>query len=302
MYSNKLTALDSVLRSVGIDIVKSIFANEVIRDRGNELRIRKTGAFCYNKETTQWYDHALSEGGNIITLVAKHFNLTNSQAINYLSGVCNVPAYAIARREEDREQIDEEAIQERIERAKNIWTKTIPLVDSHAELYLNKRKIESYVIPDTFRSWEGNLVAPISLVRDNVIYTQGIQVTYLNKFAEKLNKNNYGLVKNGAVHCTPYENLTNQLCIGEGIEDCLTFSQFNEGASVWATLGTGGLSSIELPEDISEVILIRDNDKASKDSTDKFKEVYADKYNIYDEFAPEGCKDWNEYHQKRGNK
>ena len=72
MFDTKLKALDSVLRSVGIDIVKSIFANEVIRDNGNELRIRPSGAFCYNKETTQWYDHALSEGGNIITLVAKH--------------------------------------------------------------------------------------------------------------------------------------------------------------------------------------------------------------------------------------
>ena len=193
-------------------------------------------------------------------------------------------------------------IQERIDVAKNIWAKSVPLIDTHAELYLNKRCIESHIIPDTFRSWEGNLVAPIYLVRDNVIYTTGIQVTYLNKFAEKINKRTYGLLKNGAVHLTGYEHLTDTLCIGEGLEDCLTFSQFNEGASVWATLGTGGLSSIELPEDISEVILIRDNDKASKDSTDKFKEVYADKYNIYDEFAPEGCKDWNEYHQKRGKK
>ena len=300
MYPNKLEALDSVLRSLGVDIVKSIFANEVIRDNGNELRIRESGAFCYNKDTTQWYDHALSEGGNIITLVAKHFNLTNSQAINYLSGVCNVPAYAIARREEDREQIDEEAIQERIERAKNIWSKSIPLVDSHAELYLNKRCIESHIIPDTFRSWEGNLVVPISLVRDNVIYTQGIQVTYLNKFAEKINKRTYGLAKNGAVHCTPYENLTDTLCIGEGIEDCLTFSQLNEGTTVWATLGTSGLSSLELPEGITEVHLIRDNDKASQESTDKFKEKYDDTIDIFDSFPPEEYKDWNECHQKGG--
>tara|TARA_R110000744_G_scaffold168963_2_gene286778 strand:+ start:895 stop:1800 length:906 start_codon:yes stop_codon:yes gene_type:complete len=301
MYSNKLTALDSVLRSVGIDIVKSIFANEVIRDNGNELRIRPSGAFCYNKETTQWYDHALSEGGNIITLVAKHNNISNAQAIDYLSNTFNIDPQIIKAREVKRETLDE-TIQERIDVAKNIWAKSVPLIDTHAELYLNKRCIESHIIPDTFRSWEGNLVAPIYLVRDNVIYTTGIQVTYLNKFAEKINKRTYGLLKNGAVHLTGYEHLTDTLCIGEGLEDCLTFSQFNEGASVWATLGTGGLSSIELPEDISEVILIRDNDKASKDSTDKFKEVYADKYNIYDEFAPEGCKDWNEYHQKRGNK
>ena len=300
MIDTQLKALDSVLRSVGIDIVKSIFANEVIRDNGNELRIRETGAFCYNKGTTQWYDHALGEGGNIITLVSKHHNISNSQSIEYLSGVCNVPTATIVKRENDRQQIDEN-IQERIDTAKTIWDKSTPIKDSRAETYLvDKRNIKPHIIPDTFRCWEGNLVVPINLVRENGVYQTGIQVTYLDRFADKVKKRTYGKLRNSAVHITPYENLTDTLCIGEGAEDCLTYSQFYEGASIWSTLGVSGLKTLELPEYISEIILIRDNDEASEKSTAEFKSVYKDKYNIVDAFPPNDCKDWNEFHCKGG--
>tara|TARA_R110000824_G_scaffold129058_1_gene290227 strand:+ start:301 stop:1206 length:906 start_codon:yes stop_codon:yes gene_type:complete len=299
MLTTQLENLDSLLRINGVDIVKSIFAGEVIRDNGSELRIKPNGAFCYNKNTTLWYDHALGEGGNVITLVAKHHNISNTQAIDWIGSVLNIEPSIIRNREVQRQTIDPDA-QSKIDGARNIWNKTMPLKGTNAELYLNKRCIKSHIIPDTFRSWEGSLVAPIYLVRKNCIYTTAVQVTYLDKFAEKIKRKNHGKVKNGAVHLTPYEELGDTLCIAEGSEDGLSYSQFYEGASIWATLGTSGLNSLELPDNISQIILIRDNDMASEKSTAEFKNTYQNKYSIVDAFPPKDCKDWNEYHCKGG--
>ena len=49
------------------------------------------------------------------------------------------------------------------------------------------------------------------------------------------------------------------LLIGEGIETVLTVMEAT-GLPGWATLGTSGLVNLELPDNVTEVILLAEND------------------------------------------
>jgi putative DNA primase/helicase len=55
----------------------------------------------------------------------------------------------------------------------------------------------------------------------------------------------------------------NELMIGEGIETCLAAMQAT-GRAAWAALSTSGLRSLDLPTDLSEVIVLADGDEAGE--------------------------------------
>ncbi len=50
------------------------------------------------------------------------------------------------------------------------------------------------------------------------------------------------------------------LMIGEGIETCLAAMQAT-GRPAWAALSTSGLRSLELPDDVGEIIILADGDE-----------------------------------------
>jgi hypothetical protein len=51
--------------------------------------------------------------------------------------------------------------------------------------------------------------------------------------------------------------------VGEGIETCLAAMQAT-GTPAWAALSTSGLRALELPKDVSEVIVLADGDEAGE--------------------------------------
>jgi hypothetical protein len=53
------------------------------------------------------------------------------------------------------------------------------------------------------------------------------------------------------------------LMVGEGIETCLAAMQAT-GNSTWAALSTSGLRALELPKDVSEVVVLADGDEAGE--------------------------------------
>ena len=55
----------------------------------------------------------------------------------------------------------------------------------------------------------------------------------------------------------------NVLMVGEGIETCLAAMQAT-GYAAWAALSTSGLRSLDLPEDVRDVIILADGDDAGE--------------------------------------
>ena len=69
-----------------------------------------------------------------------------------------------------------------------------------------------------------------------------------------------GPCRGGAVRLAPAGNV---LMVGEGIETCLAAMQAT-GHPAWAALSTSGLSTLDLPHDVRDVIVFADGDDAGE--------------------------------------
>ncbi|WP_200340631.1 DUF7146 domain-containing protein [Rhodovibrio sodomensis] len=98
----------------------------------------------------------------------------------------------------------------------------------------------------------------------------GLQRTYLapdgrSKAPVDPAKMSLGRIRGAAVRLTPPAGT---LWLTEGVEDGLSLVQMMHQA-VWATLGTSGMATVELPDVVERVILAPDNDPAGQASIDK---------------------------------
>jgi putative DNA primase/helicase len=66
-------------------------------------------------------------------------------------------------------------------------------------------------------------------------------------------------VSGGAIKLDPDEDVTQGLCIGEGIETCLAGRQMGL-RPVWALLGTGGVAAFPVLPGIEGLHILREND------------------------------------------
>lgn len=71
------------------------------------------------------------------------------------------------------------------------------------------------------------------------------------------NKMMLGPCRGGAVRLTAAGNI---VMIGEGVETCLSAMQAT-GIPTWAALSTAGLRTLDLPDDVREVIVLADGDE-----------------------------------------
>ena len=69
-----------------------------------------------------------------------------------------------------------------------------------------------------------------------------------------------GTLRGGAVRLAP---TTDRVWIVEGVEDGLALMQMM-GEPAWAVLGTSGFKTVEMPENIKQVILAPDGDDAGQ--------------------------------------
>ena len=284
------------LSRIGLDIVNDIFANEVKTQYGDSLRIRKNASFSYDIPTTLWKDFVSGDGGNIYHLYAKNKNITLGESYRELGEKYGTDEPIKVEHSVPSYQKKPEYKQESLDKAKDIWTKAEPIKGTVAETYLNKRAIT--YIPNTFKFWNNRLVVPIHTVRNNELFQIGIQTTQLddegNKVKVDVVKRIYGHSRGGSVHLTDYSELSDTIVFLEGVEDGLSLVQCNEGISCWAYLGSTNLKNIDLPPNISQIVLGWDNDIASETANTEFYHKYKDDYSILYASPPKGYKDFNE--------
>lgn len=150
-----------------------------------------------------------------------------------------------------------------------IWEGAENASGTPAESYLRSRRL-SLPLPPSIRfkrlpygkSGPSHpvLVALVTDPNDNPI---GIQRTYLNaagtgKAAVAKPKLSLGKMSGGAIRLA---RASETIVVCEGLEDGLSVQQAL-GVSTWATAGTGGLTALQLPPCVQNVVIAADNDDA----------------------------------------
>jgi len=150
-----------------------------------------------------------------------------------------------------------------------IWQAAMPAAGTPVEAYLASRGLR-LSLPATLRFHPGlkhpsgtTWPAMVALVtRGSDPAPLAIHRTFLardgrGKAPVVPSKMMLGPCGGGAVHLAPSNGV---LMVGEGIETCLAAMQAT-GRSAWAALSTSGLRRLELPADVSEVIVLADGDE-----------------------------------------
>jgi hypothetical protein len=153
-----------------------------------------------------------------------------------------------------------------------IWQAALPAQGSLVETYLASRGIslpspESLRFSPALKHPSGTIwPAMIALVTNGVDGTPlAIHRTFLapngsGKAPVKPAKMMLGKCRGDAVRLG---EPSVPLLIAEGIETALSGMQMN-GCSVWAALSTSGLRSLDLPEDLADIIILADGDDAGE--------------------------------------
>ena len=162
-------------------------------------------------------------------------------------------------------------IADRQKAARKIWQASQPAENTLAQDYLRGRGIIGPV-PPTIRYHPGlkhadtglNMPCLVAAVADIDSHVTGIQRIFLTLNGRKTPLNRpkmaLGTLRGNAVRLAP---TTDRVWLTEGIEDGLALMQMM-GEPAWAVLGTGNYKTVDLPENIRQVILAPDGDDAGQ--------------------------------------
>lgn len=231
--------------------------------------------------TGRWFDHATGEGGgDLISLYAAMYCLSQSEAKNELEGGCYPPVINVPPK---APKMPKAADPEKLAYISNLWAGSIPVQGTQVEAYLRSRAIDERVfqnircIPELFhKPSENSFPAMLAAVRHGVTgQLMAVHRTWLKpdgsgKANVDPNKMMLGKVLGGAVQLV---EAAPEIIVAEGIETALSVMQIT-GAPTWAALSTAGLKGLVLPPIVKRVVIACDNDpegiSAANKSGDKW--------------------------------
>ena len=239
-----------------------------------ELRYGTHGSLAVHvggERAGTWRDHEAGEGCTVLDLVIRKTGARDTrEAMAWLRDaglldggrpVACVPASSPAPRSKPRESR---------EFARAVWKRTRPIAGTLAETYLHARGIGHVAVAPSLRfspalthpQAPGRfpcLVAGVQDVRGGFLAVHRI---YLDRSgAGKANvepaRASLGSTAGGAVRLGEPEH--GRLLVGEGIETTAAAMGLFDLPG-WAAIGTGGLTAIELPEHVRDVVIAADKD------------------------------------------
>lgn len=186
--------------------------------------------------------------------------------------------------------------------ALRLWEQSLPLDGTPGERYLIRRNIRlrSAVLryhPGT-PFGAGKSVRFMPAILAAISYRRqflGVQRIFLQSNGRPApmtkHKRTLGRPRNGAVVLSP---ATDVLGLAEGVESALCASALF-GVPVWATLGAERLDRIDIPDGVTRLILLADNDRAGRRAVDRARERYARLgLEIVVLWPPAPFNDWNQ--------
>ncbi len=182
-----------------------------------------------------------------------------------LNGQNHTPNPAVIAR---HHEVDKAERLRRIAQAKHIWDESLQVSGSLAETYLRGRAI-TIAAPDTLRFHSRCWHSPSARRHPALVgkverqgKLVGVMRTYLGLDSVKARiekpKMALGSCAGGAVRLARPK--AGHLCIGEGIETCLSAMVLGLGPA-WACLSTSGLKSVQLPDEVRRVTVLADADE-----------------------------------------
>jgi Toprim domain len=189
----------------------------------------------------------------------------------------------------------------------NIWNESQPGPDTLAEVYLNSRGIRLVSWPAALRfhpavhhpRLKRSLPAMIAQVVGAA--EPSFQITYLSvdgKSKAAIDKEDQrrtlGSNKGGVVFLTDDIQPGATLLVGEGVESVASAMQAS-GLPGVAVLGIGGLATVEFLPDVVEIIVLGENDDASRKAIEKAAPLLAEKgIKVRVALPPQGFGDFND--------
>ena len=237
--------------------------------------------------------------GDAIAFTRKTQGLSFPDAVKWLLGT--EPGLAPVKHSAPKPQDDNG--NRNIEFGRKIWQASQRIEGTDAERYLRGRGI-AIPLPPSLRFHPGLKHTPTGLMFSALIAAiQGpdgkitsIQRIYLlpggaGKARVSTPKMALGRISGGAVRLSA---MTEHLALCEGIEDGLSILQERPDLTVWATLGTSGMSGVKLPDSVLEVTLCPDADEAGERAAQEASSTLARDGRVVRIARPPPGLDWND--------
>jgi hypothetical protein len=167
--------------------------------------------------------------------------------------------------------------------AARLFAASVPVAGTLADTYLRSRGLTKGAMMSALRfhpkCWhrdEGqtrSLPRPalIAAVTDGVGALQGVHRTWLapdgqGKARVETQRRAMGHLLGNAVRLTPHDDI---LVVGEGIETMLSLVEAVPGLPIWATLSSGHLGAVLLPEGLQRLYIAIDRDPAGRGAAER---------------------------------
>jgi Toprim domain/CHC2 zinc finger len=232
------------------------------------------------------------EGGDVIALVQHIDGVSFADAIAYLAGaepssiVSNIrkqPGPAVKQRDEaaERQQRKPVAADNR-EFARRLWCQAVDPRGTIVEGYLRSRHLDlpGEVANETIRFHPDchfgseRLPAMVCLVRNvRTGEPQAVHRTAIGRDATAIKRDgktfrmSLGPIAEGAIKLDPDEDVALGLCIGEGVETCLSGRQMGL-RPVWSAVNTGGVANFLVLSGIEGLHIFKEHDAGGQSARD----------------------------------
>ncbi len=238
--------------------------------------------FSINVKKQVWICRKCPSGGDILALVQHLDGMIFAEAIAYLAGAEPSSIVSNIRKKPDQplKQREDKSQDSARPRGLALWRASIDPRGTLVEQYLKSRALE---LPDeaaneairfhpncSFEYGE-RFPAMVCLVRNIVTNEpQGIHRTALAadgtaiKRPDKAGRlktfrKSLGSISGGAIKLDPDEDVTQGLCIGEGVETCLAGRQMGL-RPVWSVVNTGGVGNFPVLPGVDGLHVFKEND------------------------------------------
>ncbi len=303
-------------------LAKDLFGTMTLNtamSNSEQLRFGTKGSLCINLKGVRegtWMNYESGKGGNLVQLVQNEKGLDFKSALSYVTPyvrsrevVQQIDDFTQGKKIQKVEKTDklidwdevlkkelkekdlEKESRQKVDSAKEIIAKTVPLDGTPAENYLKNERCIKGELPDSLRYLpagtkfhygdkdryirEGALAA---IATDSEGNQKAVQITYLTKEGkraetpdgDKFPKISYGVAKGACVELQT-GNKTEPVIIAEGVETALSLKEAGVKGGIICSLGTSNMKNLNLQN--RDVIIAGDwdgsFDKPSWKATEK---------------------------------
>lgn len=246
-------------------LVRGLFDVNEELSHGYQLRARKRGSLSVDCEKAIYFDHEAGDGGGLSKLIVL------SGEVNCIEDARRWIAdqtWQGHRRKLSAQKPNVSKAESR-RRAQQLWAEARPIIGSPVELYLHSRNIQTKNVaslrhhPRVYNAEVGKfnsaMVASVTRL-DQPSFVMAVHRTWVTGAGRKAGLKNakkaLGSTSGGGVVLGVVEDA---VVIGEGIETTLSASTALTLPGI-ATLGTAGMTRLDLPHSIRRAVIAYDRD------------------------------------------